>query len=207
MMAGFEDSEKKERDAKLRVVSAVLGEDPQDPEPEWLRAWRRIGDPVAWESWAVSSYTARLQSMSREIEHTVAYPIRETFRSSPKYFLVFATRSYKAIPIMNDILCTEEDDLFAKAETVAKNGQFTLFPALRDSERVAHLAALLDEMHAYGRAHQGCSRPQLIRHFLLQKFGQFKQKHYRQAMDKLVTDGRALFANGRANDVDPISFL
>jgi hypothetical protein len=133
--------------------------------------------------------------------------VRETYRANPKYHLVFATRAYKAIPIMNDLLCTEEDDLFAKAGAVAKHGQLSFFGTIRQSERDGRLAGLLEEIHAYGLAHQACRRPELMRYFLLKYFGEFKQKHYRQVLDKLVKDGRARFAHGRQNDYDPITFM
>ena len=41
-LAGFEDSSSKQKNAKLRLVSQILGEDPDDPEPEWMQEWRAV---------------------------------------------------------------------------------------------------------------------------------------------------------------------
>ncbi len=206
LMAGFEDSESKDRAAKLRLVSAVLGEDPAAAPPEWLREWQRLDDPLRWETWAAGAYARRLLERSPYLQYALSYPVRETYRANPKYHLIFATRSAKPIPIMNDFICTEEDDLFSKTELVTRGGQTSFLGAVRESEHAERLAATVEEVHAYGLAHQGCTRPQLIQHFVRRNFGQFKQKHYRQMVDKLVRDGRASFANGRPNDHDPITF-
>lgn len=206
-MAGFEDSTtSSQRNAKLRLVSEILGENPDDPEPEWTRQFRMM-DPVDWEYWAVERYMQRMQEISTHIRYTVAYPIREKYRSNPKYFLVFATRSIKAVRVMNDLLCTEEDSLFDRWEAIDSRGQYSIFGLLREAENDDRLRELLDEIHAYGKAHQRCTREDLLNHFVEEQFGQFKQKHYRQAITKLVKAGRARFANGRSNDRDPIIFL
>lgn len=94
-IAGFADSQSNQRNAKLRIVSQVLGDDPTDPKPEWLDTWHRIA-PIEWEKWAAATYIKRLQARSDYLRYALAYPIRETFRSNPKYYLVFATRSFKA---------------------------------------------------------------------------------------------------------------
>ena len=60
--------------------------------------------------------------------------------------------------------------------------------------------------YSTGLAHQACTRPEIIQHFVFKYFGQFKQKHYQQALGRLAKDGRASFANGRQNDHDPITF-
>ncbi len=206
LMAGFEDSTSKDRAAKLRLVSEVLGEDPAAASPEWLREWQRLGDPIHWETWAASTYAGRLLERSPHLRYALSYAVRETYRANPKYHLIFATRSDKPIPIMNDLICTEEDDLFSKTELVAKGGQLSFLGTLRASAHDDRLTAMAEEIHAYGVGHQGCTRPQIIRHFLLQNFGQLKQKHYRQVLGQLVQDGRATFANGRQNDHDPITF-
>lgn len=206
-MAGFHDSRPSgERDAKLRLVSEVLGESTKDPNPRWLQQYRRM-DTASWEDWAANAYMESLLEQGSELRYAVAYPIRERFRAKAKYYLVFATRSDDAVVLMNDFVCIEEDDLFAKSEGVTKTGQLTLDGPLRESDREQALEDLLDEIHAYGVTHQGCSRTGLTKHFAGEKFGQFKQKHYRQAINRLVEDGRAAFPNGRRNDTAPITFL
>ncbi len=207
-LAGFEDSNNKQAKAKLRLLNQVLGEHADDPAPEWLRTWRELQDGITWEGWAARAYMDRLLSESPYLQYAAAYPIRESYRGNPKYYLVFATRSVDAMVIMNDLLCTEEDDLFTKTENVTSTGQISLFgDTFRQSEQEARLAELLDEIHAYGLGNQGCTRDELINHFVLAKFGQFRTTHYRQALDKLVKDGRARFAKQERKHIDPITFL
>ncbi len=207
-LAGFEDSDTKQAKAKLRLVNQVLGERPDDPTPEWLRAWRQLQDGIAWEHWAARAYMDRLIGESPYLRYAAAYPIRESYRGNPKYYLVFATRSIDAMVIMNDLLCTEEDDLFTKTESVASNGQISLFgDTYRRSEQETRLAELLDEIHAYGLQHQGCTRDDLINHFVMEKFGEFRTTHYRQAVEKLVKGGRARFAKQQKKSLDAIMFL
>ena len=154
-----------------------------------------------------ATYKERLRGRSAHLGYALAYPIRETFRSNPKYYLVFATRSMKAIPIMNDILCSEEDALFERTEAVRLDGQSTFFGSLRDDELQFRLAGLTEEIHRFGVAHQGSIRPKIVEYFIMEKFGQFKVKHYHNAIAKLVKERRAKFANGRQNNNDPITFM
>lgn len=191
----------------MRLVSEVLDEDPSNPDPVWLKEWRRLDDPVAWEAWAAQAYMELLTRHSPHLKFSHSYAVRESYHASPKYYLVFATRAWEAVPIMNDLVCTEEDDLFARTETMTKDGQFTMFPAMREMEHNERLDDLLREIHSYGLSHQGCCRQELIRHFITEKFGQFKQKHYRQAVDRLVSEGKARFASQQRRDLDPITFV
>lgn len=208
MLAGFEDSlTARDRDAKLRLVSEVLGEAPGNPEPDWLKEWYRLNDPIAWEGWAARRYAALLTRLSPFLKFSVSYAVRDSYLANPKYYLVFATRAWEAVEAMNDLVCTEEDNLFETTEAVTMTGQFTMFATLRETEHNDALDYLLRRMHSYGLAHQGCCRKELIRHFMAEHFGQFKHKHYRQALDRLVAEGKARFAGQQKKDLNPITFV
>ena len=90
-----------------------MGEDPGELRPEWLEAWHRIGDAVRWGKWAAHHYVSRLQAVNPRLRYGFAYAVKETFRSSPKYYLIL-TRSEDAVLAMNDFICTEDEDLFTK---------------------------------------------------------------------------------------------
>lgn len=207
MLAGFEDSRAKDPDAKLRLVTEVLGENRDDGNPQWLQQWRSLRNSEKWEEWAAMTYGRRLSAENPQLRYILTYPVRETFRSPPKYHLVFLTRSDKGIPIMNDLLCTEDDDLYERTGSSAPPGQLLLLGDAREEERERRLAALLDEMHAWGKDHQGCNRDELIRHFVFANFGTLKQKHYRDAFSRLRDAGRVRFNGpGRVTEA-PLLFV
>ena len=206
MLAGFEDSEAPDAAAKLRLVSRVLGEDPDDDNPEWLQEYRRLNNDLKWEQWAVSRYGARLLEESSQLKHVVSYPIREKLGASPKYYLTFATRSRRPMPIINDILCTEEDDLFDNISLTSNSQQLSFLHTFRQSAEESRLARLMEEIHSYGLANQGCSRVQLIENFVFRYPTELKKKHYRNAIDRLVESGRAQFGVGPKESA-PITFM
>jgi three-Cys-motif partner protein len=204
-LAGFAGSDAPESRAKLRRVSLVLGEDPRDMGGGWLAEWYRIGDPAGWEEWAVREYAHRLLNRSPHLLYALPYGVRETFRSRPKYYLLFATRYRGAVPLMNDVVCMEDENLFANTEAIQR-GQLTMLSEFRDDERTQRLRDLMDEIYDYGVTHQGTSRDSIIEYFAVENFGVFMKKHYREAINALVKQGRARFAQGRANDTEPIYF-
>lgn len=190
MLAGFEDSASKDRDAKMRLVSEVLGENPDDRDRQWLRQWKSLGDSAKWEEWAAMAYGTRLSAENPQLRYILTYPVREGFRAAPKYYLVFVTRSDKGIPVMNDLLCIEDDDLYERTGSSAPPGQLSMLGDPREEEREHRLQGLLDEMHVWGKDHQGCNRDALIRHFVFANFGTLRQKHYRDAFGRLKEAGR-----------------
>jgi three-Cys-motif partner protein len=204
-LAGNEDGTARDRDAKLRLVNRVFGDDPADPRPAWLEAWHRIGDAVKWEEWAANEYVVRLQRENPRL-HGLSFPVRETFRSNPKYYLVFLTRADEAVLAMNEFMCTEDEDLFARTEAITRHGQATLFPEFREDEQGRKLTAILKEMHAHGRAHQGVCRDELIKALVFAHFGEFKQKNYRDAFARLLKSGRARRHRIRGIGQDPVTY-
>lgn len=206
-LAGFEDSNAVGAEAKTALVSAVLGEDPNCEKPEWLQEWYRLNkNGVPWERWAADNYAKSLVGRSRELKYAMIYPVRERLDSNAKYYLIFATRSEHAIPFMNDFLCTEEDDLFTGIHYHGKNFQTTLFEAFKASERESRLKQLVDDIHAYGMQHQMCNREDIMLHFMILHFGMFKQRHYRDALDRLVEAKKARFSAGSKSTAS-ISFM
>jgi three-Cys-motif partner protein len=208
MLAGFEDSASKDARAKVALVSEVLGEGPTDPDPAWLREWRRLRDPIRWERWAADAYRRELVGRSPHLRRAFAYPVREAVGANPKYYLIFASRSDEAILVMNDLVCSEDDDLFERSESIRADGQASFFRVLREDERESRVRAVLENIYSYGSANQGCTREDVIRHFVLEeeRFGELRKKHYRAAIDILVRQGRAKFAGKAPKDEDAIRF-
>jgi hypothetical protein len=67
----------------------------------------------------------------------------------------------------------------------------SLFRPRHEVERESRIPAVIEEIHAYGLAHQGSTRDQIIQQFSYLYFGEFMQKHFRSLIDELVKSGRA----------------
>lgn len=204
-LSGSATSDAKEAQGKVKRLSRTLGENPEVQCPEWLKKRKNLSSQV-WEKWAVNQYRQQLHNISPHLKYGLAYPIRELHGKSAKYHLVFASRSLHAFPLMSDIICSEEDDLRLKTEISSRvPGQMSLFGPVHETERERRLAALIDEIHGFGMSHQGCNRKRIIEEFSYLYLGELKQKHYRQILDKLVSDGRAAFGKGEKHTA-PITF-
>ena len=199
-MAGFEDSEARERNAKLANVTRTLGEDPASETPAWLEMWHRLRDSRRWEEWAAQTYMEMVVRLSPDLKYAMAYEVRAKFRGRPKYYLVFASRKADAFPIMNDFLCSEEEHLFATTEAVRPSGQTSFLVPFREQERGSHLRKIAEEIHAYGLQHQGISGAALLEHFTFERLGEFRKSQWRQAVESLVNEGRARRSKGRFED-------
>lgn len=205
-MAGFEDSDAKDRAAKLANVSRSLGEDPSNPDPVWLDMWRRFSDSRKWEEWAAQTYMEQLVQNSPDLRFAMAYEVRAKYQGRPKYYLVFASRAPDAFPIMNDFLYTEEDELFARTEAIRPSGQTSFLLPMREQERGSRLKVLADDIHSYGLLHQRISRKVLVEHFTYQQLGEFRKRHWHQALQQLFDEGRARRLGGPI-ETAPIEFL
>jgi hypothetical protein len=139
----------------------------------------------------------------------MAYPVRQWKDGGVKYYLVFASRSLKAFPVMNDLICAAEDDLPNREDLAAQaRGQMALLPGQDWPEiaRQGRIPALKEDIHAYGLARQRCSRTDLIEHFCFERLGQFMKKHYRQAVKELI-DAKRIEKGPGSIETAPLRFL
>jgi hypothetical protein len=210
-MSGSAASLAPEATGKVAQLSRVLGEDSANPYPEWARKKAEL-DTDAWADWAVRRYLGRIRSLSSHLRYGLAYPIREKFRSGTKYYLIFATRSMDAFPLMTDFICSEEDELQSEKEVESrKRGQMSLFGPQHEAIRAERFPAVIEEIYQYGHEHQGCSRKDIVEQIALRHLGKFKQKHIRYMVKQLVESGRAVIYDGpdKHSDYDrrPIRFI
>ena len=80
-----------------------------------------------------------------------------------------------------------------------------MFEPVHVTAREARFATVIEEIHAYGLANQCRNRKHLIEEFSYRYLGEFKQKHFRQMIDRLVKEKRAEFGPGEKN-LAPIMF-
>jgi three-Cys-motif partner protein len=190
--------------AKMRLLSQVLGDDVKNPA--WLANLAEFPDSHDWEHWAAHRYARSLVAGSPYLAYGVVYPVRETFRGNPKYYLVFASRHFDAIEIMNDLLYTADDELFKSTEVVQR-GQGSLFAELeRETAEQKAFRELVEAIHEFGLDHSGCTRDDIYSEFIPRFFGDFKKKHYRDAVRTLLSEKRVSSASPRLNDSTPLTF-
>jgi len=170
-LAGFADSPAPEAKGKVAQLSRILGEDRNEPNPEWLQMRRRLTSDQ-WEQWAVNRYIGLMGAASPHLKYGVSYAVRERHGGGVKYYLIFATRAMDAFPIMTDLICTEEDDLALQAEIASRPpGQTSMFAPKHISKREERYNQVIEEIRAYGLEHQGITRTDLIEEFSFRYLG------------------------------------
>jgi three-Cys-motif partner protein len=209
-MSGSARSAAPEAGGKVERLSRLLGEDPENPDPDWARKKDELGTE-AWADWAVHHYLDRIQTMSPHLRYGLSYPIREKFKSGTKYFLIFATRSMDAFPFMTDFICSEEDALQLEAEIESRNqGQLSLFAPRHEMDREERFPAVIEEIYQYGLEHQRCTRKEIVEQISFRHLGKFMQKHIRYMVSQLIESGRATVDDGpdkhKELDRRPITF-
>ena len=107
---------------------------------------------------------------------------------TPRHFLLFASRQYPGLVLMNDFLCAELARLGREREAHALQGDW--FAKRRQRERAAAWAALKEELHTLGRARRARLWPDLKPTLVLGHFGQFSTADYDAALRELLQEGR-----------------
>lgn len=176
----------------------ILNETVDNPDSEWIQKYREFADERKWTDWAVNKYTSELIEGSPYLNHGLAYPVRKRFQGPPTYHLIYATRSTAGLPVMNDLICAEEDVLFDDVWTRG-GSQASLFPNFREDDVQARALRLKDEILNLGVANQGINRTNLITNMVIMRPGEFKTKHYRQVILQLEKEGKAVFAGKETN--------
>lgn len=203
-LAGFEDSQAKDAQKKVARVSITLGEDPLDPNPMWLQKLRECSDSSTWVCWVIKQYMKRVMEVSPELRHALAYPVRKSWDGREKYYLLFASRSRHAFPLMNDFVYREDDRLYQEAEAaLVPAGQMSFISPVLDRHRqqrfVEGLEALPDEIYDQREPLNGRSVEFIIQEKCLEQLARFQQKQYRGAVRGLVKQHRATYGPGEGD--------
>ncbi len=107
---------------------------------------------------------------------------------TPRHFLLFASRHYPGLVLMNDFLCAERARLARERETHALQGDW--FAKRRQKARAAAWTTLKEELHALGLARRARLWPDLKPALVLAHFGQFSATDYDDALRELMQEGR-----------------
>jgi three-Cys-motif partner protein len=197
---------------KLRRLNRVLGEDPDEPNPEWAKAREQM-DVDEWADWASSRYRSLLNRMSPDLQFGMTYPVRAKKDSATKYYLVFASRSLEPFPMISHSLCKVEDELSIKAENSrVPSGQLGLgmLDPIHISRRQAKVPEVTEEIYEFGLTNQGCTSDRIFQQFCYRYLGDFNAAHIRKMIAVLVAQGKASIYDGpdkhSSKDRRPITF-
>jgi hypothetical protein len=108
--------------------------------------------------------------------------------SAPRRLLLFASRQYPSVALLNDFLCAERARLARERETHALQGSW--FARRREAARATAWAALKEELHTLGRLRRARLWPDLKPLLVLDHFGQFSAADHDAALLELLRDGR-----------------
>ena len=132
----------------------------------------------------------------------VAYPIRESLDTKPKYHFVYCTRHSDGIELMNDFIREEEDLLYG--EHVVE--RLSLFPlsSLADEEVELRRKKLRVLMVEYLENQRKVTRKQTVKNLIAHNFGYFHGKDYRTVFGELITAGKLSTTDDRTKIDDRI---
>jgi hypothetical protein len=108
--------------------------------------------------------------------------------AAPRRLLLFASRQYPSVALLNDFLCAEQVRLARERETQALQGSW--FARRRETARAAARAALKEELHALGRLRRARLWPDLKPLLVLDHFGQFSTTDHDAVLLELLREGR-----------------
>ncbi len=163
--------------------------------------WRELIEREAFTSADVAAcYRDELAARYSQAHYSMIHPVMARYEVNLKYHILFISRHKDGVKLMNDAFCREAHDAYS---TSNNNNQLSLFdqdaetsvevkgPTIEQSvfQRNALLEAELESI--------GCETPlkewvreELAFEILTRRFGEFYQTDYRQAIDRLVHQGR-----------------
>jgi hypothetical protein len=154
----------------------------------WKSIW--IAEGTGERSSAASKVARTLDLLQGLLKPHFLYvclaPLGDT--PTPRHFLLFASRHYSGLVLMNDFLCAELARLAREREAHALQGDW--FAKRRQKARASAWAALKEELHTLGLARRARLWPDLKPALVLAHFGQFSTSDYDAALRELIQEGR-----------------
>lgn len=163
---------KRAADTKVKVLSQVLNTD------KWIEIWRSKLKQKERDEKILRLY---LENLYTYFTYVHSYPIRKYVKSHPKYFLIFASRNFDAVELMNDFIYDEEHDL--RLYTYSSKDLF------ENQEEEQLFQKIKKEAHLLGMKAKQTTRKKIREKLMPQMFGCLKRKDYDRAVRELDKDG------------------
>jgi len=103
---------KQAADTKVKTLTEVLNTD------EWKAIWLTEHDSLKRDEAMLDLYMDQLNGY---FSYVCALPIRSGYDTSPKYFLIYTTRKYDGVELINDFVFDIEACLFDKSWRIRQN--------------------------------------------------------------------------------------
>jgi spore photoproduct lyase len=180
---------KKAAVTKIKTLTEVINSD------GWIQIWRNELDSKKRDERILSLYE---ENFKKEFDFVFSYPIRETFDKRPKYYLIYATRHYDGIELMNDFIYEEDEALYQRSY------RETFFPEFRKTDKQNLFLKLKSDIYEFGKQKQLITRKDIRKILLPKNFGKFKKKDYDYAIKLLDIKRRIKRQSTRAIKDDEI---
>lgn len=166
------ESARRTAETKIKVLSQVLNTD------SWIEIWCSGLKQEERDEEILYRYKKNLHAY---FTYVYSYPIRKDVKSRPKYFLVFTSRNFDAVELMNDFIYDEERDL--RLQTHGMKGLFNN----HEEERL--FQEIKKEAHLSGVKAKQTTRGEIREKLMSKKFGCLKRKDYDRAIRDLDREG------------------
>ncbi len=186
------DIGRKACDTIVGNVTRILGRD------RWMQffATDRLS-PTERQKVLLDDY---MDSLSGYGYHVVAYPIRDSMGSAPKYYLIYCTRHRDGVGLMKRFIRNEEDQLLRESY---ESDQLLLIDPVEGeirSRRAELRIAILNYLQ---------NRPKLTRgeikwQFIFERFGDFNETDYNAVVQELIDTGVLSPSHGRSRINDDV---
>jgi three-Cys-motif partner protein len=205
-----------DQDGLRRIVDAALSPNTDHKTAETNA--KNISGIIGGDKWREQIEGATLTSLQAEqvllTEYTqnlaefgfyvVAYPIRESLESNPKYHFVYCTRHPDGLMLMNDFIREEEDELYG--EHVEENIPLFAEESSLTNEIATRRARLKGILQKRIESKDLFTRGQLKDELVILYFGHFHGKDYNSVTQELINAGTITVPSGkkRINDDEPL---
>ena len=173
------------------LVSEAIG------STEWLTNWHLLPTPQSQTERVLRVFREKLLGDGRFLD-VFFYPIRSSIKTSPKYYLLFASRSYHAFELWNDQIAQEETTLSQKQYGDLASQQ-SFLPRFDEEIKALNL---LRELRELVQGQEPVTRQSIVMQLIQGRWGHYHTKEIKTAVRSLIESGEIRRDQGSGNDIN-----
>ena len=173
------------------LITEAIGSD------RWQADWQLLADPQAQTEQVLHVFRERLLNDGRFMD-VFFYPIRSSFKASPKYYLLFASRNYDAFELWNDQIAQEETTLSLKQYGDLAS-QASFLPMVDEEIKALNL---LRELRELGHRQEAATRQGIVMQLIQGRWGYYHTKEIKKAVGSLIDAGEIRRDRGSGKDIN-----
>ena len=164
---------------------------------DWQTDWEDLPSPRAQTEKVLQVFRERLLRDGRFMD-VFFYPIRPSIKSSPKYYLLFASRAYDAFELWNDQIAQEETTLSQQQyRALASQASF-----LQMFDEEIKALNLLRELREMGHRQGTITRQEIVMELIQGRWGYFHTGEIKKAVGSLIESGEIRRDRGSGKDIN-----